>query len=368
MQEPRQRLRPSRRAPRLAVCACFLVVAGACGKDKKEDAPAPAPTPVADLVWVRHILVRFEGTHGATPDTRSRASADSLVQALQARLVAGEDFRALAKEYSDDPSAEDGGEIAPLEPGDGPPEFMAAAANLKPGEISPVVESSWGYHIIQRRDMNRCTAQHILVQWKGAVGAPDSIQRTREEALARIERILAEVRNPDSSFPVAAREYSDDARSAPTGGNLGTFVRDTMDRRFEAAAFALQEGQISDIVETPYGFHIIRRISDTTVRVAHIMVTFAGVGQLVEDRRSRDEALRRALDAAFRAKQGEDFTALVQEYSDDAASAKRGGVLPPLRAGQAAPEFEDAAFRLRPGEVSDVVETEFGFHVIKRIW
>ena len=58
---------------------------------------------------------------------------------------------------------------------------------------------------------------------------------------------------------------------------------------------------------------------------------------------------------------------LVEEYSDDAHSAKRGGILPPLRAGQTVAEFEEAAFRLRPGEVSDVVETVYGFHVIKRI-
>ncbi len=357
---------PWRSARLWAALACVVLLVAGCAK--KKEAPAPPPVPAGDLVWVRHILVRFAGAHGATAATRSRASADSLVRALRARIDAGEDFRTLAKQYSDDPSAEEGGEIAPLEPGDGPPEFMTAAAALKPGETSPVIESSWGYHIIQRRNMSACTAQHILVQWKGATGAPDSVQRTREEALTRAERILAEVRSPEASFPVAARAYSEDAMSAPIGGYVGTFVRGKMDPRFEEAAFALQEGQISDIVETPFGFHIIRRIPDTTIRVAHILVTFAGVGQMIEKQRSQDEALKRALDAAFRAKQGEDFATLVQEYSDDTSSAKRGGVLPPLRAGQTAPEFEDAAFRLRPGEVSDAVETEFGFHVIKRIW
>lgn len=365
----RRETRPGRgwRWRRLVALGCLILAGGmACGE--KEQAPAPPPVLPEDLVWVRHILVSFAGTHGATTGTRGRASADSLARSLLVRIQAGEDFRTLAAQYSDDPSREDGGEIAPLEPEDGPPEFMAAAASLAPGEVSPIVESSWGFHIIQRRDVSRCTAQHILVQWKGAVGAPDSIQRTREEALARIERILAEVRNPDASFPVGAWRYSEDTQSAPTGGNLGTFVRGKMDRHFEDAAFALAEGQISDIVETPYGFHIIRRIPDKTIRVAHLLITYAGVGQLVEDRRSREDALRLALDAAFRAQKGEDFAALVQEYSDDSASAKRGGVLAPLRAGQATPQFEDAAFRLQPGQVSDVVETEHGFHVIKRLW
>jgi len=73
------------------------------------------------------------------------------------------------------------------------------------------------------------------------------------------------------------------------------------------------------------------------------------------------------MDAAYRAHHGEDFAALVREFSDDTFSAKKGGVLAPIRAGQTVPEFEDAAFRLKPGEVSDVVETQFGFHVIKRL-
>jgi peptidyl-prolyl cis-trans isomerase SurA len=317
---------------------------------------------------VRHILIRKAGAPGSGPETRSQASADSLAQALLQRIRAGEDFRELAREYSEDPSSVDGGEIAPLLPDDAPPEFMAAARALQPGQVSEVIESVMGFHIIQRRRMARVTAQHILVRFAGAVSCPDSITRSRDEALALAERILAEVRHPDASFPVAARFYSEDKQTAMQGGYLGSFLRGKMDPNFERVAFALQVGEISDIVETPYGFHIIRRITSDRIRVAHILVTYAGIGQLVEEERSRDEALQRALDASFRARQGEDFAALVAEFSDDAHSAKNGGILPPLRPGQTVAEFEEAAFRLRPGEVSDVVETEYGFHVIKRIW
>jgi len=341
----------------------------ACNK-KPEKTPETKPAEVPEnALFVRHILVRYAGTTGAEPSVhRTKAGADSLAHELLRRARAGENFAELAKKYSDDPSATEGGEIAPLEPGDAPEAFLQVAAALRPGEISEVLETSMGYHIILRRDIRRCTAQHILIRYKGAVNCPDSIVRSRAEALTLAERILADVRNPEGSFPVAAMLYSDDTQTSRLGGYLGTFMPGQMDPNFDKAAFALQEQQISDIVETPYGFHIIRRIPDQKIRVAHILVTYAGVGQLIEVQRTRDAALKRAMDADFRAKQGEDFAALAQQYSDDEPTAKKGGTLPPFRAGQTVPEFEDAAFRLKPGEVSDVVETMFGFHVIKRLW
>jgi peptidyl-prolyl cis-trans isomerase NIMA-interacting 1 len=353
----------------------LLLAAGglfACGRHdasvQKAKKLAAAPT---DQVWVRHIFIQYAGAYGAPQEIkRSRSSADSLAHALLARARAGEDFSTLAKQFSDDPSAAEGGEIAPLVPNDPhspvPPEFLEAALALQPGTISDVVESRFGFHVIQRRDMRRMTAQHILIRYAGAVNCPDSIVRTRSEALALAERILAQVRHPDASFPVAARDLSEDKQTAALGGYL-SFGVGTTDPAFEKAAFALKDDEISDIVETPYGFHIIRRIPDQMIRVSHILVTYSGTGELVEAKRTREQALQRAMDAAYRAHHGEDFTALVREFSDDTSSAKKGGVLAPIRAGQTVPEFEDAAFRLKPGEVSDVVETQFGFHVIKRL-
>ncbi|HZL85209.1 MAG TPA: peptidylprolyl isomerase [Candidatus Krumholzibacteria bacterium] len=367
MSEPTPMRNASTRHAALVLVVLIAGLAFACSR--KQEAPEKqADVPVTEQLWVRHILVRYSGSQGAIMSKpRSRASADSLAHALLKRARGGEDFAALAKQYSDDPSAADGGLIEPLQPDDAPPEFMQAAAATAPGQISDVVESPMGFHLIQRRDMRQCTAQHILVRYRGAVNAPDSIARSREEALKLAERLLSDVRNPNGSFPVAAMLFSEDDATNRVGGYLGTFFPGKMDPNFDKAAFALQEGEISEIVETPYGFHIIRRIADVQIRVAHILITYAGVGQIVEASRTREAALQRALDAAFRAHQGEDFAALAREISDDRHSGEKGGDLGLMRAGQMVPEFEDAAFHLSPGQVSDVVETAFGFHVIKRL-
>jgi parvulin-like peptidyl-prolyl isomerase len=82
--------------------------------------------------------------------------------------------------------------------------------------------------------------------------------------------------------------------------------------------------------------------------------------------RTRDEALARAREARDRARAGEDFVTLVKQYTDEPGGAERGGALPRFHRGQMVPAFEQAAFALKPREISDVVETEFGYHVILR--
>jgi parvulin-like peptidyl-prolyl isomerase len=82
--------------------------------------------------------------------------------------------------------------------------------------------------------------------------------------------------------------------------------------------------------------------------------------------RSKDQALSVAQEVHKRAKAGEDFARLAVEYSDEPGAGNRGGSLGRFGKGQMVGAFEEAAFRLRVGEISEIVETPFGFHVIQR--
>ncbi len=101
-------------------------------------------------------------------------------------------------------------------------------------------------------------AQHILVAYKGAKRAPKGVTRTKAEAKARASEALAKIQG-GAPFEDAVKEYSDDAGSADRLGSVGKFHRGDMDPAFSAAAFALKVGQVSAVVETPFGFHVIKR-------------------------------------------------------------------------------------------------------------
>lgn len=101
-------------------------------------------------------------------------------------------------------------------------------------------------------------AQHILVAYRSARRAPRGVTRSKADAKARAVEALAKIRS-GTTFEDAVSAYSDDAGSADRMGSVGKFHRDQMDPAFSAAAFALRVGQVSDVVETPFGFHIIKR-------------------------------------------------------------------------------------------------------------
>lgn len=102
-------------------------------------------------------------------------------------------------------------------------------------------------------------ASHILIAYQGAMRAAPTITRTKEAAKTEAERIakLAQAQNAD--FAALAKEHSDDPSGPPRGGSLGSFTRNTMVKPFADAAFALQPGNVSNVVETDFGFHIIKR-------------------------------------------------------------------------------------------------------------
>jgi peptidyl-prolyl cis-trans isomerase NIMA-interacting 1 len=101
-------------------------------------------------------------------------------------------------------------------------------------------------------------ARHILIMHAQSKSKPPNVTRTRDEARARAEEMLVKIRK-GASFEEMVNEYSDEPGSAERKGDLGVFDRAQMVKPFADAAFGLQVGQVSEIVETPFGFHVIKR-------------------------------------------------------------------------------------------------------------
>jgi parvulin-like peptidyl-prolyl isomerase len=114
-----------------------------------------------------------------------------------------------------------------------------------------------GKKVVQPAPPGQIRASHILISYAGAPRT-DAV-RTKEEALAMAREILARVRAGED-FEDLARQYSDcPSAQSEISGDLGFFGKGRMAKPFEDAAFALKVGQISDIVETDFGYHIIKR-------------------------------------------------------------------------------------------------------------
>jgi hypothetical protein len=110
-----------------------------------------------------------------------------------------------------------------------------------------------------------------------------------------------------------------------------------------------------------------RRDEPEKIVVKHILVKFAGAKKAPpEITRTRGEACLRALEAITLLKNGESFASVVASHSDEAGAATREGSIGAIKRSDVVPAFADAAFELERNEVSYVVETEFGFHVIMR--
>ena len=102
------------------------------------------------------------------------------------------------------------------------------------------------------------SARHILISFRGAAHSEPTMVRTKQEARARAEEALRRLKAGED-FAALAAEFTDEPGGAQRAGDLGRFTRDKMVKRFSEAAFKLRPGEVSEPVETQFGFHIIQR-------------------------------------------------------------------------------------------------------------
>lgn len=208
---------------------------------------------ISEKLKIAHIFIN--------PKAGDRVKLESLelAKSLLDSLKGGAPFEEFAKKYSGDPgSAENGGDLGFVKRGIFYPEFEAAAFALSEGELSNVVESPVGFHIIQliERRGESIHARHILIKIK----SDDAADLRTIELLSEIKDSLTRGLN---SFEYFAEKYSSDKESAKNGGLLGEFEVSQLDKTLLNTVYKLKEGEISapkrlDIDRNSYGFHIVK--------------------------------------------------------------------------------------------------------------
>lgn len=348
------------------VLALLLLVASATAETDPERLPRK---PLYSPLWVdgQIILIGFkEAPKPLAGVTRTREEALALAKRIteEARQK-GVRFDDLVEKYSEDPyKRESLGQLGNLPRGLFPvPAVEEALYAMGEGQVSDPIETPCGYVVAMRLAYQTC-ASHIVVAWEGCRGTKGLIRRSKEEARKRALELRQRVLDGEE-FAKVARECSDDASSL-FGGHLGFIKRGTMPRAFDSVVFSLAPGEVSEPVETEFGWHVI--LARGFAESSHVLVGFKEAAMpLPGVTRSRAEALARIEQALARIRAGEDFGKVAREMSDCPSAANDGRLgafeldkLPFVK------EFSDALVKLRQGEVSGVVETPYGFHIIVR--
>jgi peptidyl-prolyl cis-trans isomerase SurA len=193
---------------------------------------------------------------------------------------------------------------------------------------------------------------HILLGIKTNQTTLDSLKKKAE--------MILNLAKKGEDFASLASEYSDDP-TGKNGGDLGFFKIGDMIEKFEIAAFVLNPGEISDLVETEFGYHIIKveEKTDDAVHARHILVLIQPSGADTISVKTLADSLRQRILA------GEDFGKLAKEYSSDEDSRKMGGELGWYPVAQMTPEFREGVKDLKIGEISEPIQSQFGIHILK---
>lgn len=210
--------------------------------EKLEELPPRPPT-----VKLAQILI--------TPEASGQSKKEALdkIRAIEEKIVRGADFEEMAREYSEGPSAEYGGNLGTVSAEDlNNEEFARAAAGLKAGEVSQPVLTSFGYHLIklEGREDGMMKLRHILVKVEEGSGELNEARRRADDLRERIRK--------GEDFGKLAAEYSSDQKSREMGGMVGEVPVSSLPEFFREAIKGVKPGEVAPVIKDSKGFRIIK--------------------------------------------------------------------------------------------------------------
>ena len=182
---------------------------------------------------------------------------------------------------------------------------------------------------------------------------PDVNKEVADYAIQNLEEIRRKVVSGETSFETAAGTFSEDPGSRDNGGDLGIMGRDDLVPDFAAAAFKLQNGEISPIVKTSFGYHIVQMMNrqGEKAKLRHILIKPIITGDMVKIALSKADSVRANLVSGKIL-----FSAAVAKYSGDDASKLTGGMITNPQTGSTTLQIED----LEPPVALSIGEMKIG--------
>lgn len=206
---------------------------------------------------ISQILIRIPDNATTDQINARKLRADEVMRQLRT----GADFAKMAATYSDAPDALKGGEVGWRDPNRLPPIFATELGKLKPGQVTQPIKSSTGFHILKLVDkrsaapqqtasavVEQTHARHIIMKPTPTLSAADARKKLAE--------IKARIESKQATFEEMAKQFSTD-NTAQKGGDLGWLSPGDTVPEFETAMNTLKPGQLSDVIESPFGLHLI---------------------------------------------------------------------------------------------------------------
>ncbi len=310
-----------------------------------------------EQVRASHILIKTEGKD----DAAAKAKAEDVLKQVKAP---GADFAALAKKYSEDESnASKGGDLDFFGKGRMVPEFDTVVFAMTPGQISDLVKTEYGYHIIKLTDKKTGSVRK-LDEVRQQLTEQLAYERAQTQATTLAETIEPQIKTPADLETVAKAQ-------GLTVQETGFFAKDEpilgvgSSPEMTARAFSMKTGEVSGILRSGRGFVV----ETLTATQASYLPKLEEVKDKVKDEvvkeRARDMAKQKAADLAAKLKTAPDFEKAAKAAGAEAKTTElvtRDSPLPELGT---ASEVLDAAFKLPEGAVSDPLSTDNGSAIVK---
>ncbi len=309
-----------------------------------------------EQVRASHILLKTEGKD----DAAVKAKAEDILK----QAKAGADFAALAKKYSEDEaSAKNGGDLDYFGKGRMVPEFDQKAFTMEPGQISDLVKTQYGYHVIKLVD-KKPAATRSLAEVRQQISDQLAYERAQAQGADLAESLGKQISKP-ADFDKVAK-----AQNLPVQES-GFFTRDEpilgLGPSPEAAsrAFEMKQGDVAGPLRASRGFVFETLVARQDPYVPKLEEVKERVRDEVTKQKARELSKQKAADLAAKLKSAPDFEKAAKAAGVEAKTTEliaRDSPIPDLGT---APAVEDAAFKLAVGAVSDPIATDNGTAVIK---
>jgi peptidyl-prolyl cis-trans isomerase D len=308
-----------------------------------------------EQVRASHILLKTEG--------KDDAAVKKQAEEILAKVKSGGDFAELAKKNSqDESSAVKGGDLDFFNKGAMVPEFDKAAFSMKPGDISDLVKSQFGYHIIKVTDKRPATTR-TLAEVRTQIEDQLKYEQAQTAAQKLSEQVAAELKKP-GDFDRVAR-----ARGLHAGES-GLFLQDEpiagigVAPAVGQAAFQLKEGEVSEPLRTPQGYAFITVTGKQDPYVPKVDEVKSKVKDEVLKQKAVEAARQKATTLSASMKSG-DFEKAAKSAGLDVKTTDLIARGAPMGDAGVSPALEAVAFSLPAGSVSDPVVTDNGAVIVK---